>query len=360
MTMILGLNLSDRVYLAADTRVTMSNGTHEDHVLKIMPLVESPSLEPCEMPNSINLAVAGDVRFSTYFYEQIYALIKSGGLSSDIRILSKQLDQARIETLLGDWVSRYTNPFGRRCCLLFAGQSIERSKILPRAKLDDLLRIYSEEQEKGRANRHQIVEALEKDATMKIIDAKMKAEAGRGVLESLEISSIPKMPEHIEEAAQDINGKSSKRDSFIFCLEIAITQGGVSLRREEAEWGQLISRGTAGISSGDVPSSLLATIELMPGKDKNLEHMVEGAMMSATIMDLAKERGITGIGGQVIITSIKDGRNQIMGSGNAVKFTPSGMLINANGGFRQIVPFVKYLAKNSRAEASLLIDQMAS
>jgi hypothetical protein len=217
------------------------------------------------------------------------------------------------------------------------------------------LRIYKDEQAKGRANRHKIVEALEKDKTMKLLDTKMKAEAGRGVLESLELSSIPKIPEHIEEAAQNIEGRSLKRDSFIFCLEIAVTQAGVILHKEEAEWGQSISRGTAGISSGDVPASLLATVEFMPGKDKNLEHMVEGAMMSATIMDLARKRGITGIGGQVIIASIRDGRNQIMGSGNAVKFTQVGMLINANGGFRQIVPFVHYLEKNSRAEASLQI-----
>ena len=353
MTMILGLNLSDKIYLAADTRVTHDDGRHVDIIVKILPLVDGPSPKPVPLPNNIHVAVAGDVRLATFFYEEIYRRINSGNLSSNIRIFKNQLDDGLITHLLKDWVSHYSEPFGHGCSLLFGGQTSDGFKTLPRARLSLLLAEYEKSKEKYRLDQHKIVEALEKDPTMKMINEKMLAEAGKGVLESLEESFIPEVPQHIKEAMESSEGKSSQRDSLIFSLDIAIGQGGISISREEAEWGQLISRGAKGISSGDVPTELLATMELMPGKRKNQPHMLEGAFMSATILDMARERNASTIGGQVIISIIEDGWSKIGGSGNGVSLTPQGMRIKVTEEFRPAIPFNRYLSKGDSSRALL-------
>ena len=354
MTMILGLNLSDRVYLAADTRVTRSDGSQEDHILKVMPLINSPSPTAGALPNNIMVAVAGDIKLATFFYTELKRRIDKGDLPHNIRLLDGAISEELINSILKEWTEHYPKPFGRRCCLLFAGQTSDSKKVLDGPKLQTLMDTYKVAQEKYRKEgRPKIIEALRNDPTMRLLNEKLNAQAGKGVLDLLEEGSVLAIPPYIQDALLDPKNESSKKDSFLFSREIVIEQGGVQIRRETAEWGQLISRGSAGISSGDISSEILAAIELRPNKGKTKEHLMEGAFISSTIRDMARERGVDTIGGQVLIAIIQDGKGQISGSGQDLKFTPAGLLINIGGAFRQVVPFTKYLPLNSKAEALL-------
>ena len=79
--MIVGFNLSDKLYLAADSRVTVDNGLKADNVLKIMPILEQiPWAERNE--NQISVAIAGDVRYAAFLYFEIHEALKQKKLSN--------------------------------------------------------------------------------------------------------------------------------------------------------------------------------------------------------------------------------------------------------------------------------------
>ena len=106
MTLIIALNLSDRIYIAGDTRVTFENGTTEDNALKVLPLIDIAKFPE----HSIGVAVAGSVDFAAYLYHEVSAGINNEILSPDIRKLAEQIKEFSEERII-NWVNIHKNLF---------------------------------------------------------------------------------------------------------------------------------------------------------------------------------------------------------------------------------------------------------
>ena len=293
MTLVVGLNLSDRIYLAADSRATnIQNGNKEDNILKIMPVWGRNVLDQGRFDdNFISLAVAGDIGLATFLYKKITTSIKAGEISSDIRRLLDDLDKNFFKDLVDIWLAK--NPYNKSCYLLFGGLCFLRNKKISLEKLEELVSEYNNANIEYKKERPQIEELLKIDPIFKKINEKMIKEAGKTVLQALDESSRPKIPDHILEATQKGSTQlNNLPDSLIFSVEIGIYKDGLYFKKTKAEWGQFLARGAQDIREGDLPQDLLATLELMSQREKNKPYLMEGAIITSTIKDIAEKNNI--------------------------------------------------------------------
>lgn len=360
MTLIVGINLSDRIYLAGDTRVTqydLQNGGYRfiDNIIKISPMygknVINSGLPMCKSSNLISVAIAGDVSLANFVYSKIKSDIFQGGLSNDIRTLFDQLDFEYLNKIADQWLSN-GKEYDLSCCLIFGGNEHSRNKNISIQRLKMMVEQYKKEHKVDDKKRQEFEDILKEDKIMQIINEKMMQQAGKSVLQSIEESSIPSIPSFIEKAVQQNKETLSDfPDSLVFCVELKITKDGLIYNKRKAEWGQYLARGSEGINEGDLPDDLLSFIELMPDKEKSLEHLTEGVVITKTILDIAKKRNISTIGGSVVINCIKKDQSQIMSKN--CKFVDDKIFIEVMG---QTIPaisfgqFLKLIGKGTRAE----------
>lgn len=340
MTMIMGLNLSDRVYLSADTRVTYGNGKTVDNALKILPLLDRAT-HPKN--NTIVVAIAGDIAFATFIYQKIYnAFNKEKSLSPDIREFYK-VSQSFLQEGLNEWIESGNAFEDGDIALIFSGVTDQRSKSIDPIKLEELVKIFKRKSIKDRAtNSARMEELVKTDPLMKLINEKMKKEAGMTVMENLALSAIPKIPDYIKNAINTNNPNLEEySDSFLFGAYLNIKEKIVAL--ETAEWGEVLAYGDR-IRKETVPEELLATLELFRGREKNKPHLLEGALITATILDIAKNNQIASVGGTVIIiSSAKDGE---MIMGKDIIFREKNTAVRVNGIELPLIPFDKYSKYN--------------
>lgn len=314
MTLVMGLNLSHKLYLAGDTRVTrrISDGSHIyiDNVLKVVPLWGKGIRDQKFHNNdSISVAVAGDVAFATYLYKKIGNALNLNMLSSDIRKLSDTLEPF-LKERVDLWLRKHPHSV---CCLLFAGVSAKRKKRISKEKLEELLLLFEKRREEDRPNRERFRnEVFPNDPTFQLLDKKMREDSGRGVLEALDEGNSPKFSKWIEDALAKGTEEIDMPDSLIVGIVIDTASG--VFKREVAEWGEFLAYG-ARLKKEDLPSDIVATLELSHIKDERQNPaMMEGAILTTTILDTAKKRNIGTIGGTVVlISSLADGNFYIQG-----------------------------------------------
>lgn len=101
------------------------------------------------------------------------------------------------------------------------------------------------------------------------------------------------------------------------------------------EWGELLAYGDR-VTKANVPDEILSKSEFMHFRERNQPHLFEGAMLSVTIRDVARDNGINSIGGRVMI-GVAD---------------QSGL--HVLGDMQGLIPFVKYNEiTNAGAQAKL-------
>lgn len=333
----MGLNLSNRVYVAADTRITFGDGSICDDGLKILPILD----RMYHKENSITLAVAGDIAVATFLHDKIYQALNAGILPPDIRELYDVI-KPFIEEVLTEWACK--DP-GQLTCLLFAGVFVNRPKPIDVNKLSDLKVKYAQKVKEGENNRKELAVLVKKDPIWKMINEKMKKEAGMTVMENMAKSDIPDIPKYIERAIEEgATNISEMPDSLIFAVMIEPVAGTVDL--EKAEWGEFLAYGD-GIRKEDLPQEILATLEFSPGKEKNNKHLLEGAIMSITILDTARQNDIKSIGGSVIIVSADKEGQEILGKD--IVFQEKNTGVNINGTVIPLIPFNIYAKKKSQS-----------
>jgi hypothetical protein len=160
------------------------------------------------------------------------------------------------------------------------------------------------------------------------------------IMENLSLSAIPKIPDYIQKAIDTNNGNIEEYpDSFLFGAYLRIKERTVTL--ETAEWGEVLAYGANNIRKKTVPEDLLATLEFFRGKEKNKPHLLESALMTATILDIARDNNIASIGGTVIIVSSTKEGEMIMGKD--VVFKENNTSVRVNGVEIPLIPFDKYL-----------------
>ncbi|MFA5127246.1 MAG: hypothetical protein WC465_04610 [Patescibacteria group bacterium] len=142
MSLILGINLTDRIILATDSKVTKSvNGKREvvgyctklvqynDRVLNEDKVVKNRK----DLGNFISCMYAGNKDFSFFIHQKLSVAFEKGVLSTDINVLQTQID---------DFFKKITPEYDgvKKCLMIFAGVSLSGSiKIFSFKRLSDLI-----------------------------------------------------------------------------------------------------------------------------------------------------------------------------------------------------------------------------
>jgi len=303
VTLIVGLNLSDRLYLAADTRVSFGDGKVEDNALKILPLLDKKIYRE----NSISVAVAGDVELATFLYNSIYKKLCNKELSCDIRQICDSVGPS-LENLLDEWTDLGGSQ-SASCCLLFAGIYKPNNKRINRSKLKQLVEYFEDSVKEKKDNQSKIEELVKTDPIFKKIDKEMRQGQGIGLIENLALSDIPNIPAYIQEALDnDAEELTGLPDSLIFSANVDVAPKNISI--EKAEWGELLAYG-GGLTKNDLPKDILAHFELTRKIDKS--NIIEAAILTTTILDLAEKNNIRSIGGTVLINALNANSSVITG-----------------------------------------------
>ncbi|MFZ2484412.1 MAG: hypothetical protein WAX80_02610 [Minisyncoccia bacterium] len=362
MTLIMGLNLSDRLYIASDTRVTHARLKQDgtilssipiDNVLKGMPLWDKALGKHEDDGNFITLAVAGDVELATYMYEHLRKDLLLKNLSSDIRELYEQIESF-LETKLNEWVIdlKKTYPKGG-CALLFGGTSWKRKKEVNREKLFKLVEVFKESRQNSLVWRPKVLKELENEnSPLYQINEELKKAQGKTILQLLDESSIPKIPAYIEKAFQsEPSILEDFSDSMIFGVSIGL---GGNIRKEKAEWGEMLAYGAVEDPKKHITDEILAIFELNRDGRSTIPHQMEAAMSTGAIMDLAKKNNINSIGGTVTVQIMSGDSIRITGDKLTMDEQDQKIIFDLHGHAVDLVPFNTYhklmMGNSDRAE----------
>lgn len=303
--MIMALNLSDKIYLAADTRVTEKPSLKTiDNVIKITPIwSRSIQGQPFYDKNELFIAVAGDVEFATYFFEEIKNAIAKKELPADVRELYEKIDEFS-KNLVDIWTTDLKKDY-RNFCVIIGGLCKYRKKKIEKNKLLDLINRYQKMQEKNIPKGSKAIQdALDSgDSTMQQMNAAMLRDRGKTAIEVLEEGYRVILPPHLIECLTD--GQNFEHpDSLVFGVEIDMKTG--IFQKEKAEWGEYLAYGAKGITKEDIDPEIVALFEISRPIQK--PEMLENTILGVTILDTAKKKEAASIGGTVtIFTLSKDG-----------------------------------------------------
>ena len=210
MTLIFGINLSDRVYLAADTRLTQKKNGQisavKDRLIKITPL-----------NNDIAVAFAGDANMATYLSKGFLSYV---GHDLDIRSL-----RANIENEVGQLVDEYWRDFDARASvvMIFAGlnRSEKKKELTPKQIYD-------------------LGVAISKDNGGQSFNLK------------------PAILDTILKQTGQTSNYSAPSDSHIFSVEVGPPN---QILVRDAEWGEFLAYGAGHITKDALDSTTTARLE---------------------------------------------------------------------------------------------------
>lgn len=315
MTLIIGLNLSNKIYLAGDTRVTSHNNANPKNVTRIdnilkLDLIWGNSVRPQNKydDNSISVAVAGDVQFASFLVKGIKSALNDGSLSSDIRLLAEGAEDI-LRNLVDFWLAK--NEY-RRCCLLFGGTTKVRPKNISEDRLKKLIDLYHDKVAADKKTRAKFAGAgLENDPLLEELNKKIYRDTGKTLSQMLKEGESPTIPRYIQDAINNGQSFINTPDSLIVGFDIDSQAG---IKKETAEWGEFLSFGVK-LAKENIKPYLLAALELGGGKrPEQSPHMIESVIITTEILDFAKKNKILSIGGTVVLFSIwEDGQPRIMG-----------------------------------------------
>lgn len=296
MTLIVGLNLSDKLILGADMRVSFSDGTHKDDILKISVLganKDFSQIDDCK--DHVLVAVAGDLELATFLFEEISKNYQAKKLSGDIRILFNQIENF-VRRKMDYWLSNMRKPY-RSCCFIFAGFSSDRRKEINPLELEKLISAYKKSLPSKKAEA-ELKEKLEQDKIGKILLSKVPKERMFPVTHN---ENTIKLKPQLEEALESHGLIKSEPDSLVFAVEV--NREGV--RTEVAEWGNLVARGTGGIKQEHISDKMLATLEVSRFTNNAIDGLAENSLIITEVRHFAKKE--SKIGSSVLtVTSRKD------------------------------------------------------
>ena len=344
MTLIMALNLSDRIYLAADTRVTKKPDMETaDNIMKIAP-VWGRSLpgQPFYDKNEVFIAVAGDVEFASFFYNELKEAISKKRLPSDIRELYKNIDDFA-RGLVDRWMTELGKEY-RNCCIIFGGTSRYRNKKIDRQKLKVIIQEYRDLEAKNVPEGVAAIQGLldAGDEKMHAINAGFLRDRGMTAIQVMEENHKVVIAPHMTEMmlrGPESDELESCPDSLVFGLQIGMRDG--LFRKEVAEWGEFIAYGTNGITKDDIGHDIVPIFEISR-QDKSA-NMIQFTIMTNSILDMAKKKNTGAIGGTVMIVGM-DGKHATIISRDRDTSIPENLPVHVkvDGESQQVVFFYKY------------------
>jgi len=243
MSLIIGINLSDRVYLSADTRLTFRvNGKDRyfDNILKIKPLSQE-----------IAVAVAGDINLAAFIVRHI---IESKINKENIREFRNRIEKL-IKKLADDYLKM--NRYFSNTCFIFAGIDRSHNKFINMQRYMKITKDFQTETNLRMNMKDIIFQGLKKK--------------GSGGIVEIPIS-----------------------DSHVFCVKI-LPQDFII---EDVEWGDFVAQGS-GLTKENLPSRFIGQFEVAAKKNE-LQH--DRGWLDIFMKAVAEENNVTTIGG--CITSL--------------------------------------------------------
>ena len=248
MTVILGINLTDRVYIAADTRVSkILDG-------EVLPLHDN--MMKIANIEGIVIACAGDAGLAAH----ILRSIRSEKLADHGIDHFKQNIASWIAPMCeGYWSTTGHTTYATLIC---GGRSKQRKKWVDRKKFNDMLNaFYTDPELNGNV-------ALLRD----------------GLAEGLLSQSSNKV-------------KTSYYDTLLF--SVSVSHLGITLT--DTEWGQHLIFGSPGLVKEDVALSHIARLEFGKGERQGTHAM----LLTAYLYSITKERNLEGVGSTVVPVGIE-------------------------------------------------------
>jgi hypothetical protein len=247
MSLIIGINLSDRVYLSADTRLTFrvdGKDKYLDNILKIKPLSQE-----------IAVTVAGEIDLAAFI---VRGLIKSKISKVNIRDFRNSIEEL-VKSLADGYLKR--NHRIGKACFIFAGINRKQKKVIDMHRYVEITKEFQKETGSPMNMKDIIFKGLERK--------------GSGGL--VEISSP---------------------DSHVFCVQI-LPQNFII---EDVNWGDFIAYG-GGLNKENLPSRFFGQFEVA-AKNNELQH--DRGWLDIFMKTVAEENNVQTIGGCITSLMISD------------------------------------------------------
>ena len=250
MSLIFGINLSNRIYLAADTRLSyFSSNNNSDKPSSI----SDDILKIEVLSNDTIIAVAGSTHLAKYLIQN---LRKEEFINKGINVIKEN-----IVKWVADQVNIYlnTNSYAS-VCLLFGGIDRSKNKVINGKRMVDLVRSFQEERK---------VSIGMNDTLFKGISAKPHHP-----------NPYPELP---------------TPDSNVFAVLSDVKKG--ILRLEETEWGDYLAYGPKGFRKELLPTTTFGRLEFeersgIKGSDQTI--------ITALIHQATKTHKFETVGGSII------------------------------------------------------------
>jgi hypothetical protein len=257
MTVIIGINLTDRLQIAADTRVSkILQGKvvpQHDNMLKVINV------------GGVVIACAGDAGLASHV---LRALSTEMFINRGIDVVRQHIEEWIIPVAEEYWKQRGETT---HATFIIGGRTTHRRKWVSRERLQMMMDAYSN-------------------------DPDVQGQLGR-------------MHRSLFEALKSNQQYLKLPFSDTALFSVSISFQGVSV--EDAEWGQHLIYGPSGVSKSDVPLSYIARLEFEDKADSN-----ETMLITAYIYDLVQKKKLESVGSTVITVTVgSNGVNTLISGG---------------------------------------------
>ena len=262
MTLIAGFNLSDRIYIVGDTRITTTDETSvttKDNVQKVI-----------DINSNLAVAAAGNIRLARFLVKRFIKSELANLTISDVRLKIK------------DWIATNVDEYHKRypyayVCLLFAGRDSNKNKIISGKKLIKLTKEYGE---------------LTKTSQMHL----------KGVIHKGLIGK-PNTP--------NPNPELPINNTILF--SVISDYKNMKLIIEDTEWGDYLAYGPNGFSNKNVPKTILGSLEFEVGSENPFNNI---CTLVAFITSSKESYKLDTVGGTVVSMMVHGSDGLILITGN--------------------------------------------
>lgn len=260
MTVIMGINLSDRLYIAGDTRVSKKEGD------KIVP--QHDNVQKVEhLKNGIVIASAGHAGLAKHILNRLRkATFVSIGIDATRRDIEEWIKP------VADWYWQKQGKADTHATFIIGGKSSARKRILDKKLLNEMQNsIFNDEE----ARRQTL-----------------------GMNSSL-FSALANTPGDVDRVTLATN------DLVMFA--ISVDYRGVSI--QDTGWGEHLLFGSPGLIKEDVKPVHIARLEFMNHSKDSDNGMM---LITAYFSDMVKSRKLEGVGSTVLAASVQSAQSYLM------------------------------------------------
>lgn len=265
MTVIMGVNLSDRIYIAGDSRVSTVALDPEGHETVSFKHDNMLKVESLKKSGGVLVASAGDAEFAAYVLAR---LKKAGFYGAGVAVMREEIETFLREAANDFYAKRYTS-----AAFIFAGPDKSKNKTIVGKDLLPLIKAYGGKEDGNSGNLKEVI--------VKGLQSK-----GDGVP-----NPYPELPTN---------------NTMLFAARVS--PSGVEI--EDTKWGEFLIYGPKGVVKDDVPGKVIGQLEFDQDAG-NVQH--DTLLITALIHDLAASKRLGTVGGCVVVLSAaSDGNTYVM------------------------------------------------